>query len=48
MNAKTALVLIGTSKVFAHNEIKLLQDRFLLPNDWMNEEIVRLNPYLPE
>lgn len=34
------------SKVFARNEIKPLQDRFLQLNDWMGEEVVRFNPYL--
>lgn len=33
------------SKVFARNEIKPHQDRFLQLNDWMGEEIVRFNSY---
>lgn len=33
------------SKVFARNEIKPYQDRFLQLNDWMGEEIVRFNSY---
>ncbi|WP_392565153.1 phage portal protein [Utexia brackfieldae] len=33
------------SIVFARNEIKPLQDRFLQLNDWMGEEIVRFTPY---
>lgn len=33
------------SKVFARNEIKPLQDRFLQLNDWMGEEIIRFNSY---
>ncbi len=33
------------SKVFARNEIKPLQDRFLQLNDWMGEAVVRFNNY---
>lgn len=33
------------SKVFARNEIKPLQVRFLQLNDWMGEEIVIFEPY---
>lgn len=33
------------TRVFARNEIKPLQDRFLQLNDWFGEEVVRFNPY---
>lgn len=33
------------SKVFARNEIKPLQNRFLQLNDWMGEEIIKFDPY---
>ena len=33
------------AKVFGRNEIQPLQDRFLQLNEWMEEEVVRFEPY---